>query len=87
MDPASSLLVDLLEWVSGGDREYGEVMERWRTTCPRLDVWERAVRAGLVERRFVEGRGLRVSVTDAGRAHLAASGRVPLGSAPARGAS
>jgi hypothetical protein len=37
-----SLILDLLEWVAGADRTYDEVMDAWRTSCPRLPVWEDA---------------------------------------------
>jgi hypothetical protein len=44
------LILDLLEWLSGGDRTYEEVMAAWRTSCPRLPVWEDANDRGLVAR-------------------------------------
>lgn len=66
------LILDLVEWVARQPRSYGEVMEAWRTSCPRLPVWEDAVDRGLVERR--EG-GAPVSVTAAGLAYLADNGR------------
>jgi len=31
-----ALILDLLEWVTKRDRTYEEVMEAWRTSCPRL---------------------------------------------------
>jgi hypothetical protein len=39
---AEPLILDLLEWVAGKDRSYEEVMDAWRTSCPRLPVWEDA---------------------------------------------
>ena len=39
-----SLILELLEWLSRGRRPYGEVLEGWRTSCPRLPVWEEACR-------------------------------------------
>lgn len=44
-----ALLIQLLAWVAARPRRYGETMEAWRTSCPRLPVWEDAVEAGLVE--------------------------------------
>jgi hypothetical protein len=35
-----SLILDLLEWLVKRDRSYEEVMDAWRTSCPRLPVWE-----------------------------------------------
>jgi len=37
-----SLILDLLEWLVKRDRSYEEVMDVWRTSCPRLPVWEDA---------------------------------------------
>ncbi len=65
LDP---LIRDLVEWVAREPRPYAEVMELWRTSCPRLTVWEDAVERGYLVR---EGAGL-VGVTPAGYAFLAA---------------
>jgi hypothetical protein len=43
-----ALVLDLLEWVGTHPRPYDEVMAAWRTSCPRLPVWEDAVDAGFV---------------------------------------
>jgi hypothetical protein len=67
LDP---LIRDLVEWVAKEPRLYGDVLEAWRTSCPRLTVWEDAPDRGFVERRLVEGRGVVVIVTDAGREFL-----------------
>ncbi|HET6487739.1 MAG TPA: hypothetical protein VFH83_15030 [Spirochaetia bacterium] len=45
-----ALILDLVEWVAAHPREYSEVMDAWRTSCPRLTIWEDAVDAGLVAR-------------------------------------
>jgi hypothetical protein len=66
------LLLDLLDWLAAGPRPYDEVMEVWRTSCPRLPIWEDAVDAGLVVRRLADGRGPVVELTPAGRARVAA---------------
>jgi hypothetical protein len=29
-------------------RTYGEAMDAWRTSCPRLSIWEDAIAAGLI---------------------------------------
>lgn len=63
------LVADLLEWI-GDARPYAEVMEAWRTSCPRLPVWEEATTRGLVNcGRNGEGTEL-VFLTDRGREHL-----------------
>jgi hypothetical protein len=38
----------LLTWISERSRSYGETIEAWRTSCPRLAVWEDALADGLV---------------------------------------
>lgn len=66
-DPVSILLDDFLAWLAAGPRPYAEVMEAWRTSCPRLAVWEEAVDRGLVARgRSADGAPI-VALTDAGR--------------------
>lgn len=69
-DPVEALVLDLLEWLAPEARPYHEVMEAWRTSCPRLPVWEEANDRGLVERRSVNGSGQLVSVSPKGRAYL-----------------
>jgi hypothetical protein len=69
-DAVDDLILDLLEWIGPGARPYGEVLEAWRTSCPRLPVWEDAKDRGLVASRYEPGRGRIVSVSAAGRTHL-----------------
>jgi hypothetical protein len=69
-DPVEALLVDLVSWVAREDRDYFEVMEAWRTSCPRLPVWEEANSRGYVTRKFQTGRGPVVAITQAGKAFL-----------------
>ncbi len=64
-----SLILDLLEWLATADRSYEEVMDAWRTSCPRLPVWEEANDRGLVIREDVNGRCV-VRITSLGRAFL-----------------
>jgi D-3-phosphoglycerate dehydrogenase len=64
------LLRDLLHFVAAGPRSYAEVMEAWRTSCPRLPIWEEATERGLLTRaRDASGRPT-VELTRAGRAFL-----------------
>ena len=67
LDP---LVRELVEWVDKEPRSYAEVLEAWRTSCPRLTVWEDASDRGFVERRSVAGQGVIVVATEAGRAFL-----------------
>ncbi|MGB6429647.1 MAG: hypothetical protein WBF06_03610 [Candidatus Acidiferrales bacterium] len=64
-----NLIVDLLQWVGSGERSYEQVMEAWRTSCPKLPVWEDANDLRLVMRDEVNGRSV-VKITAAGRAFL-----------------
>ena len=58
-----ALILDLLEWIGPRPRAYSEVIEAWRTSCPRLPVWEEANSRGFIERHHHEGTGAMVSVT------------------------
>ncbi len=69
------LVLDLVEWVAVRPRAYAEVMDAWRTSCPRLPVWEDAVDLGFVVRVYRDGAGAMVDVTAAGRAFLVREGR------------
>lgn len=44
------LVRDLVEWVAREPRRYCDVLEAWRTSCPRLPVWEDAIDRGLLKR-------------------------------------
>jgi hypothetical protein len=64
-DAIDSLILDLLEWMGPDPRPYGEVLDAWRTSCPRLPVWEEANDRGFIQRRHAL-----VSVSAAGADHL-----------------
>ena len=70
-EATDALRVQLLAWVAEKPRTYREVMDAWRTSCPRLPIWEDAVDDRLVE---VTASGTlneaRVVVTDRGAALL-----------------
>jgi len=68
-DAVDALILDLLEWVSSSERCYAEVMEAWRTSCPRLPVWEDAVDRGLIAREHANGHSV-VRITPSGLALL-----------------
>ena len=73
-----ALLRDLLAWVGESSRPYPEVMDAWRTSCPRLTVWEDAVDRGYLSREATEINGQRTTMvlaTQTGRAYLAENGR------------
>jgi hypothetical protein len=67
-DSPSLIMIQFLSWVADRPRSYAETMDAWRTSCPRLSVWEDAVIADLVR---LEGEGGRaVRLTDRGAALL-----------------
>ena len=71
MDDAvtESLILDLLECVASSERSYEEVMDAWRTSCPKLPVWEDANDRGLIREEQVNGRSV-VRITSSGLALL-----------------
>jgi len=75
MNPQATgaLTLQFLTWIAAAPRSYGDVMEAWRTTCPRMPVWEDAVSEGLVA--IEPGRSMkdgRVKLTSRGLALLVA---------------
>jgi D-3-phosphoglycerate dehydrogenase len=73
MSQTEPLILDLVEWLASGPRPYGEVIDAWRSSCPRLTVWEEATERGLVALRTAPGGALTVEATEAGRAAVTAA--------------
>lgn len=67
-ESASLIMVQFLTWVADRPRTYPETMEAWRSTCPRLSVWEDAIIDGLVQ--LDNGNGRAVMLTARGLALL-----------------
>ena len=67
LDP---LILDIIEWIAREPRTYVDLIDAWRTSCPRLTVWEDAVDRGLVVRARSPGGENRVVVSDIGMALL-----------------
>jgi hypothetical protein len=44
----TALTLQMLEWIGERPRTYAETLEAWKTSCPRLTIWEDAVSGGLV---------------------------------------
>lgn len=63
-----ALTLQLLEWVAERARSYPETIEAWKSSCPRLTIWEDAVAAGLV--RIEQGA---VVLTPSGLEHVVAA--------------
>ncbi|MEA2760659.1 MAG: hypothetical protein QOH65_3596 [Methylobacteriaceae bacterium] len=81
-DSLDPLILDFLEWVGPDPRPYAEVMEAWRTSCPRLTVFEDSI-----DRGFVVRADRMIAITAAGRDFLRESGRMAPGgsrAAPSR---
>ena len=73
-ETTDALVLDLVEWIGRKPRLYSEVIETWRTSCPRLTIWEDAVDRGYVARQPAVG-GVRVAITESGVKFLRAHGR------------
>jgi len=69
-DPVEPLILDLLEWLGDAPRPYDEVMSAWRTSCPRLPVWEEANARGFIDRQRATGSCQLGALSSLGRAHL-----------------
>jgi D-3-phosphoglycerate dehydrogenase / 2-oxoglutarate reductase len=67
-----ALILDLLEWIGPTPRSYAEVLDAWRTSCPRLPVWEEANDRRFLTVHHEAAEGRLISVSPAGRAHLRA---------------
>jgi hypothetical protein len=42
-------MLQFLDWVASRPRTYAEAMDAWRTSCPRLSVWEDALIGGFIQ--------------------------------------
>ena len=70
-----ALVLDLVEWVAARPRPYAEVMEVWRTNCPRLTIWEDALERGYVACGHRDNGATMVSITPAGSELLGSHSR------------
>jgi len=66
------LTLQFLAWIAERPRTYTETMEAWRTSCPRLSVWEDATIDGLVCLEGGPDRQTLVRLTATGEALLQA---------------
>ena len=76
IDTADPLVLDFVEWIARAPRVYSDVVETWKTSCPRLTIWEDAADRGYVTRETIAGFGLVVTVTEDGEKLLRAHGRL-----------
>ncbi len=72
-EPLTLVMREFLSWVARCRRAYAEAMEAWRSSCPRLTVWEDALLGGLIQ---IDGDcpldTAAVTLTERGSALLAA---------------
>jgi hypothetical protein len=75
-EAADPLVLDFVEWIAREPRAYSEVIGAWKTSCPRLTIWEDAAERGYVTRETIAGFGIVVTVTEDGERLLRANGRM-----------
>ena len=46
--PHDALTLQMLEWIDHGRYSYAEILNVWKSSCPRLTIWEDACADGLV---------------------------------------
>lgn len=63
-----ALTMQMLQWIEQGKPSYAEVLEVWKSTCPRLTIWEDACADGFVD--SAAGMSGMVSLTEKGRRFL-----------------
>src|SRR3954447_7095575 len=80
LDP---LILDLLEWIGREPRSYADVIDAWRTSCPRLTVWEDAMDRGFAAREHAKGREVMIRLAAEGSDSLRGHGRMVGDAAPA----
>ena len=67
-----ALTRQMLEWIAARPRDRAEVMEAWRTSCPRLSIWEDACIDGLID--YEAGTG-KIILSAAGKQVLSMAGK------------
>ena len=65
MSAADALTLQMLEWIASAPRTREQVLQVWRTSCPRLSIWEDACIDGLID--FADGGVVVVSAMGAQR--------------------
>ncbi len=72
-EAGGGILLQFLMWVAQKPRTYTDTMDAWRTSCPRLSVWEDALADGLMEingQRAAQHGAAEVRLTRRGQALL-----------------
>ena len=55
MQDVSALVQDRVTSLRQRPQPYDQLLDAWRTSCPRLEVWETAWREGRLESRLEDG--------------------------------
>jgi hypothetical protein len=63
------IMIQFLAWIADRPRNYAQTMDAWRSSCPRLSVWEDAIIEGLI--RIDSDTNRCVRLTPRGSAALA----------------
>jgi hypothetical protein len=61
------LMIQFLAWIAAQPRTYAQAMEAWKSTCPRLSIWEDALAEELIR---VDHEDPHVKLTPRGRAMI-----------------
>ncbi len=72
---ADPLVLDFVEWIARAPRSHAEVIATWKTSCPRLTIFEDAAECGYVTRETIVGFGVVITVTETGEQLLRTHGR------------
>ncbi|RZI44161.1 hypothetical protein EGT07_01655 [Herbaspirillum sp. HC18] len=70
-----ALTLQMLDWLAQGNHSYAEAIDVWKSSCPRLTIWEDACADGLVDAE--PGMTGIVSLTEKGRNLLSQSAIQP----------
>ncbi len=66
----SLIMIQFLQWVADRPRSREDVMDAWRSSCPRFPVWEDARADGLIRQSGGDRGEHRVELTERGKAAL-----------------
>ncbi|MFL6716798.1 MAG: hypothetical protein ACJ8G3_10615 [Burkholderiaceae bacterium] len=67
--PHDALTLQMLDWIAQGEHSYAEILDVWKSSCPRLTIWEDACANGLVD--SAPGMSGMVTLTEKGRNFIA----------------
>lgn len=57
----SLIMIQFLAWIADRPRNYAQTMDAWRSSCPRLSVWEDAIIEGLIRIERNANRSIRLT--------------------------